>query len=99
MVVATTESHAVAQQTTQGLITNAKEMESREDNENLTVVEIPRLTKLETEHMLSNYESIGLGKLLLDRGETVMNDNEVEYFRCVSGGEAQRLMDAAIFMF
>lgn len=99
VIVATTESHAVLRQTTQGLIANAKEMAGREDNENLTVVEIPRLTKLETEHMLSNYESIGIGKLLLDRGETVMNDNEVEYFRCVSGGEAQRLMDAVIIMF
>lgn len=62
----------------------------------ITVVEVPRLSQIETEHMLANYESIGLGKLRLDQGDVVMNQQEVNYLRTVSSGIPQRLMDACI---
>jgi hypothetical protein len=32
----------------------------------------------------------------MDQGETVMNEQEVTYLRIVSGGVAQKLMDACI---
>jgi hypothetical protein len=62
----------------------------------LHVIAVPRLSTLEVEHMVANYEATGVGKLRLDRGETVMNAHEVNFLRMVSGGEAQHLMNACM---
>jgi hypothetical protein len=91
VVVATTESHSVARKATDALIQSAM------DDVDIDVIEIPRLSHLEVEHMLSHYEAIGVGKLRLDQGETVMNPQEVAYLRMVSGGEAQHLMNACMW--
>jgi Mitochondrial ribosomal death-associated protein 3 len=104
VVVATTESHAVARKSTDALIQAAKQDSGDYPNGSgdatgtgIVVIDIPRLSPLEVEHMLSHYEAIGIGKLRLDRGETVMNPQEVAYLRMVSGGEAQHLMNACMW--
>lgn len=89
VVVATTESHAIPRKVTDAFIQMAKDR--------VKVVEIPRLSHLEVEHMLSHYEAVGIGKLRLDQGETVMNEQEVSYLKMVSGGEAQHLMNACMW--
>ena len=89
IVVATTESHAIAHKITQDLISNAKASLSHH-------VIIPRLSRLEVEHMLSNYEATGVGKLRMDRGDTVLNDQEVAYLHTMSSGIPQHLMDVCI---
>ncbi|GAX18558.1 hypothetical protein FisN_10Hh241 [Fistulifera solaris] len=95
VLVAVTESHAVTRATTDALVNRAKEL-SAEEGTPFVHVEVPRLSKLEVEHMLSNYEATGVGKLRLDRGETVSNAQEVEYLRMVSGGIAGHLMNACM---
>lgn len=90
VLVATTESHAVPRKFTDALVAYSQE------DEGVHVVEVPRLSTLETEHMLANYEATGVGKLRLDRGETIMNKQEVAYLRIVSGGEPLKLMNACI---
>lgn len=97
VIVGMTESHAVARKITDNLIQNAKIQAS---NGGLSVpiklVNVPRLSGIEVDHMIANYEATGVGKLRLDRGETVMNENEVAYLKMLSGGVAQKLMDACI---
>lgn len=95
VLAALTESHAVTRATTDALVNRAKEL-SAENDIPFVHVEVPRLSKLEVEHMLSNYEATGVGKLRLDRGETVANAQEVEYLRMVSGGIAGHLMNACM---
>lgn len=96
VIVGTTESHAVPRKVTDALLVNVKKAASNDDGALIHFIEVPRLSALEVEHMLANYEATGVGKLRLDRGETVMNDQEVAYLRMVSGGEAQKLMNACM---
>lgn len=112
VIVGTTESHAVARKFTDALTANVKNAASLQlvaDSTSgsgsgstgdgvplLHVIEVPRLSALEVEHMVANYEATGVGSLRLDRGETVMNDQEIAYLRMVSGGEAQKLMNACM---
>jgi len=107
ILVATTESHAVSRRTTDGLVANAKlqvAMQHQQQGEGspsaaaikLYCVDVPRLSALEVEHMLANYEATGVGKLRMDRGETVMNDQEVQYLRMVSEAVPQKLLEACI---
>jgi hypothetical protein len=60
------------------------------------VVEVPRFSDVEVDHIVANYESIGLGNMRLDRGDTVMNEQEVAYLRMVSGAIGQKLLDASV---
>ena len=87
ILVATTESHAVPRSVTE------KCLQDMHVTHHLVV---PRLTPEEVDHMLSNYEATGVGKLRLDRGETVMNPQEVAYLRMVSGDIPLHLMNACI---
>jgi len=90
VIAATTESHAVPVEVTKRVLEGANL------NDNIDHVVVPRLAKLEVEHVLANYETIGLGKLRLDMGATVLDQGEVEFLRMVSGGVPQKLMDACI---
>ena len=90
VIVATTESNAIARKVTDTLTASAKY------DHNVHSIEIPRLSALEVEHMLSNYECTGVGKLRLDQGETVMNSNEVEFLRMISGAIPERMMNACL---
>lgn len=97
IVVGTTESHAVAQKFTDALLASAlKEQESQSSDSPLVVIDVPRYSVKESEHVISNMESIGIGRLRFDRGDTVMNKNEMGYLRMVSGGVGQKLLDECI---
>jgi hypothetical protein len=62
----------------------------------IKVIEVHRLSHIEVDHMLANYEAIGLGKLRMDRGATVEDEQEVAYLRTISGAIPQKLLDASI---
>jgi small subunit ribosomal protein S29 len=97
IVVGTTESHAVARKFTDALSASAVSAQEAGGNESpLVVVDVPRYSKLESEHMISNMECIGIGRLRFDRGETVMNKNEMGYLRMVSGSVGQNLLDECV---
>jgi small subunit ribosomal protein S29 len=84
-----TESRAIGRQETADL-TNALV------SAGCSTVHVPQYSPLEVKHILSNFEIIGIGRLRFDRGATVMNDQEVNYLRSVSGGYGQPLLDACL---
>jgi small subunit ribosomal protein S29 len=100
IIIGTTESHAIPRIVTDTLIANAKIVAAGASSPLMTsplhLVEVPRLTSIEVQHMVSNYEATGVGNLRLDRGKTVMNHNEVSYLHMVSGGIPQHLMNACM---
>ena len=101
IIAATTESHAIARKITDALTADAKEQQypSPENDTiaaDIQVVRVPRFSILEMDHVLANFEATGVGKLRLDRGETLRNEQEVARLRMVSGGVGQRLLDASI---
>lgn len=104
VIVAISESHGIPRKVTDTLILNAKQQRQQQQQQTDTatapiyVVDVPFLSSLEIEHMLSHYEAIGVGNLRMDRGETVMNEQEVAYLSMVSGGVPQKLLDACIHL-
>lgn len=97
IIAAGTGSRAVVRQYTSDL--EAALTSSKNDDKAdvaVSVLEVPIYSPLEVEHILANFEIIGFGKLRFDRGETVMNDQEVAYLRTVSGGVGQHLLDACV---
>mmetsp|Transcript_38700 Transcript_38700/g.93554 ORF Transcript_38700/g.93554 Transcript_38700/m.93554 type:complete len:654 (-) Transcript_38700:146-2107(-) len=90
IIVGTTESHAVRRKATDALVESAQRK-----SDALQVVEVPRFSETEAEHILANFEATGIGKLRLDRGDTVMDDQEVAYLKMVSGRVGQKLLDAS----
>jgi small subunit ribosomal protein S29 len=97
IVVGTTESHAVARKFTDALTASALRAEKLGNGDApMYVVEVPRYSLKETEHVISNMEATGIGRLRFDRGDTVMNKNEMGYLRMVSGGVGQKLLDNCI---
>lgn len=97
IVVGTTESHAVARKFTDVLTTSAvRAQEAEETDCPMKVVEVPRYSAKESEHVISNMEAIGIGRLRFDRGDTVMNKNEMGYLRMVSGSVGQKLLDECV---
>lgn len=95
IIVGTTESHAVRRKVTDALATSAQN-QSTEDGTSMHVIDVPHFSQTEIEHILANFECIGLGKLRLDRGDTVMNEQEVAYLKMASGSIGQRLVDIAV---
>jgi small subunit ribosomal protein S29 len=93
IIVATTESHAVRRKISDSLIESAQ---SQAEDGDMHVVEVPRFSNVEVEHILANFECIGLGKLRLDRGDTVMNEQEVAYLKMASGSVGQKLLDVSV---
>ncbi len=101
IIVSTTESHAVAHKVTTGLTecaTRQSQMETIDGDIpfQLHVVEVPRFSDEEAEHILANFEAIGLGKLRLDRGDTIMNAQEVAFLKMSSGCIGQQLLDLSV---
>jgi len=94
IVVGTTESHSVARKFTDAL-SDAMEAQVTDDN-GVKVVNVLPYSPIEVEHIVANFETIGVGRLRFDRGDTVMNDQEVAYLRLVSGGVGQNLLDSCI---
>ena len=94
IIVGVSDSRSVARKVTEGLTKVAKIQAASDDR--LVVVEVPRFSDVEVDHIVANYESIGLGNMRLDRGDTVMNEQEVAYLRMVSGAIGQKLLDASV---
>jgi len=90
IIVGTTESHAVRRKVTDALVASAQSQ-----GEAMHVVEVPRFSDIEAEHILANFEATGIGKLRLDRGDTVMDEQEVAYLKMISGCVGQKLLNAA----
>lgn len=89
IVTGVTESHAIKRKFTaaiQGAVESA----------GCKMVNVPQFSHLEVEHILANFEIIGIGRLRFDRGATVMNSQEVAYLKMVSGGIGQKLLDACV---
>jgi len=89
IVVGTSENHAVKRNVTSAL-------HDAIEKGGCNIVDVPQYSSTEVEHVLANFEIIGIGRLRFDRGATVMNSQEVKYLRMVSGGVGQRLLDACI---
>lgn len=103
IIVGTSESHAVPRKVTAGLTACATrqsqtQMETIDGDfsSQLHVVEVPRFSDVEADHILANFEAIGLGKLRLDRGDTIMNAQEVAYLKMSSGCIGQELLDLSV---
>ena len=94
IVVGTTESHSVARRFTDA-ISDAMEAEEKGGN-GVKVVNVLPYSPVEVEHIVANFEIIGVGRLRFDRGNTVMDGQEVAYLRMVSGGVGQNLLDSCI---
>ena len=95
VIVGTTECHAVRKDITDAL-TECATRRTTSSTENFHVVEVPRFTSLEADHVLANFEAVGVGKLRLDRGDTLMNSQEVEFLKMQSGSIGQKLLDVSI---
>eukprot|EP00934_Nitzschia_sp_Nitz4_P004956 Nitzschia sp. Nitz4//scaffold43_size134323//34206//36244//NITZ4_003287-RA/size134323-augustus-gene-0.218-mRNA-1//1//CDS//3329551912//4946//frame0 len=91
IIVATTESHAVPRKVTAALTERASEQ-----NEGVCMVEVPCFSDLEVDHVVANFEAIGVGTLRLDRGDTVMDEHEVAYLKMISGSVGQKLLDSTM---
>lgn len=90
IIVAVTESHAIRRKVTDALVKSA------ENQGDMNVFEVPRFSDIEADHILANFEATGVGKLRLDRGDTVMDEEEVAYLKMISGCIGQQLLDASI---
>ena len=67
-----------------------------DSNSTMHVIEVPRFSDIEADHILANFEATGIGQLRLDRGDTVMDEQEVAYLKMVSGCIGQQLLDASV---
>ena len=63
----------------------------------ITVVDVSQYSPMEVDHILANFEAIGIGRLRFDQGATVMDAQEVTYLRILSGGTGQKLLDLCVF--
>ena len=96
IILGVSESHAVSRKVTDGLTAFAKRHALAESS-NLHVFEVPRFSELECDHILANFEATGVGKLRLDRGDTIMDDHEVAFLKTASGRVGQELLDVSIY--
>jgi small subunit ribosomal protein S29 len=100
VICAMTHSKPVADVTNTALVASAQEAAAASTatmaHAPLLVTDVPRLSNLEVDHIVANYEAIGLGKLRLDQGETVTNAQEVAYLRTLSSNVPQELMNACL---
>ena len=98
LVVGITKSRSVSDSATRDLIQAVEQVaaSSTSSTSSVHIVNVPTYSPLEVEHILYNFEKIGIGRMRFDRGSTVMNGNEVRYLGVVSGGVGQKLMDACI---
>lgn len=98
IVVGITESCAVPRKVTDALNAYAERSATEGSSDiPLQVCDVPRFSELEIDHVLANYESIGIGNLRNDRGETVMNKEGIAYVRTVSSGVGQNLLDVCCY--
>ena len=98
IVVGVSESCAVARKVTDSLVEYARRSASTENPAvPISVVEVPRFSELEVDHVVSNFECIGIGNLRCDQGETVMNEEGMRYLKAVSSKVGQELLDVCCY--
>ena len=98
IIVGVSENVAVPRAVTDALLKNALRSQTEGSTEApMVVCDVPRFSVLEVDHILANLESIGLGNLRNDRGETVMDKEGVAYLRMTSGSVGQNLVDVCCF--
>ena len=95
IVAAVSESKAVRSTFTKSLTESAYSL-GQDEKHPVHVLDVRRYNNVEVQHILYNFEIIGIGRLRFDRGNTTLNPEEVEYLRMVSGGTGQHLMDACM---
>jgi hypothetical protein len=95
IVVGVSENRAIARSTTDALTASASRAAAEVDS-TMHVVTVPRYSILEVEHILSNFDLTGIGRLRFDKGDTVIDEQEVSYLRMLSGSNGQLLLDAVI---
>jgi hypothetical protein len=96
IIVGITESHAVPRKVTDQLTASAVHQASSESSTRMHVIEVPRFSDQEADCILANMEVTGIGRLRLDRGEILMNEQEVAFMKMVSGNIGQQLLDATV---
>jgi small subunit ribosomal protein S29 len=79
LITAPTHSRSISPKVTTQL---SNEMAN---DDNVTVVNVPRYSDVEARAMIAHYESTGIGRLRFDRGDVLGDDQEVEYIKMVSG--------------
>ena len=67
--------------------------EDMKARDHVEVVEVPHFTKIEMDHVLANYECIGVGKFRFDEGKTLTDEQEMAFLRMHSGGVGTKLLD------
>lgn len=98
IVAGISENCAVARKVTDALSAYADRSAAAEGVEvPLHIFEVPRFSDLEVDHVLANYEGIGIGNLRCDRGETVMNKEGIAYLRMISSNVGQELLDVCCY--
>ncbi|CAB9504420.1 Mitochondrial ribosomal death-associated protein 3 [Seminavis robusta] len=98
VIVGISESCAIARKCTDALTAYAsRSVAAGHAGAALHILEVPRFSELEVDHILANYESIGIGHLRNDRGETVMNKEGIAYLRMISSDVGQNLLDVCCY--
>lgn len=90
ILVGTTHSHAISPSVTSSLTQVMK------NNDYVSTILVPPYSPKEVNHIISNFEIIGIGRLRFDKGEILMNEQEVAYLRMISEGVGQNLFDSCI---
>jgi len=94
IIVGTSESCAIARKITDSLTTHANRAAAAATTDvPLVVCDVPRFSEVEVDHIIANFEAIGIGNLRCDRGETVMDKEGVNYIRMVSSSVGQNMLD------
>lgn len=69
---------------------------SKLENEGLTNIEVGRYSHVEVDHMLSNYEKIGIGKLRIYGAEVIENEEEISLLRMKTGCVGLNVLNSII---
>ena len=91
VVASISSTRPVSKEVTDQLVENMKQQPHVE------MMEVSSFSKIEVDHVLANYECIGVGKLRFDEGKTISDEQEVAFLRMQSGCVGKKLLDGIIF--
>jgi hypothetical protein len=101
VIAATSESKAVAKRFTDGLH-NFASLAAASGNKfypRFFLVKVPMYSNIEFKHMLFNYDLIGIGQLRFNRGSYLIDEQESNFLRMISGSNGQLLINACVNIF
>jgi Mitochondrial ribosomal death-associated protein 3 len=98
VIAAISESKAVARRFTDGLNRFASLAAASGDKlqPRFHHVIVPSYSNVEFRHMLFNYDIIGIGQLRFNRGSYLINEQESNFLRMLSGSNGQLLLNACV---